>query len=81
MHFRDCFYRPLLSSTDNFDRWTKNGGLDATARAAKIWRETLEDYEQPPIDDGVRDDAARLRRAPADRAGRRAGPDAGVLRL
>src|SRR3954462_15602420 len=21
MHFRDCFYRPLLSSTDNFDRW------------------------------------------------------------
>ena len=35
MHFRDCFYRPLLSSTDNFDRWTKNGGLDATARAGE----------------------------------------------
>jgi trimethylamine---corrinoid protein Co-methyltransferase len=55
MHFRDCFYRPLLSSTDNFDRWTKGGGLDATARAANIWRETLERYEQPAIDDGVRD--------------------------
>jgi trimethylamine--corrinoid protein Co-methyltransferase len=54
MHFRDCFYRPLLSSTDNFDRWTKGGGLDATARAANIWRETLENYEQPPIDEGVR---------------------------
>src|SRR5215216_3881720 len=54
MHFRDCFYRPLLSSTDNFDRWTKGGALDATARAAKIWRETLEAYEQPEIDDGVR---------------------------
>jgi len=54
MHFRECFYRPLLSSTENFDRWTKNGGLDTTARAAKIWRETLEAYEQPPIDDGVR---------------------------
>src|SRR5918998_253923 len=26
MHFRDCFYRPLLSSTDNFDRWSRNGG-------------------------------------------------------
>jgi trimethylamine---corrinoid protein Co-methyltransferase len=56
MHFRECFYRPLLSSTENFDRWTKNGGLDAQARAAKIWREQLEAYEQPPIDEGVRDE-------------------------
>ena len=24
--FRECFYRPLLSSTENFDRWTRNGG-------------------------------------------------------
>src|SRR5215211_2837604 len=54
MHFRDCFYRPLLSSTDNFDRWTKNGGLDAAARAANIWRDTLEAYEQPAIDEDVR---------------------------
>jgi len=55
LHFRECFYRPLLSSTENFDRWTKKGGLDTTARAAQIWREALEAYEQPPIDDGVRD--------------------------
>src|SRR5215213_11716154 len=54
IHFRECFYRPLLSSTDNFDRWTKNGGADAAERAARIWREKLEEYEQPPIDDGVR---------------------------
>jgi trimethylamine--corrinoid protein Co-methyltransferase len=52
--FRTCFYRPLLSSTENFDRWTRNGGLDAAARAEKIWRETLEAYEQPPLDDAVR---------------------------
>jgi trimethylamine--corrinoid protein Co-methyltransferase len=52
--FRECFYRPLLSSTENFDRWTRNGGMDAAARAEKIWRETLERYEEPPLDDGVR---------------------------
>src|SRR5689334_21996128 len=52
--FRECFYRPLLSSTENFDRWTRNGGQDAAERAAKIWRDTLEAYEEPPIDDGVR---------------------------
>jgi trimethylamine--corrinoid protein Co-methyltransferase len=53
-HFRTCFYRPLLSSTENFDRWTKRGGADAAERAGRIWRERLEAYEQPPIDDAVR---------------------------
>jgi trimethylamine---corrinoid protein Co-methyltransferase len=52
--FRDCFYRPLLSSTENFERWNRLGARDATARAGEIWRQTLEDYEQPPLDDGVR---------------------------
>jgi trimethylamine--corrinoid protein Co-methyltransferase len=52
--FRTCFYRPLLSSTENFDRWTRNGGQDAAERAAKIWRETLDAYEPPPIDDAIR---------------------------
>jgi len=52
--FRECFYRPLLSSTENFERWKRNGGLDATARAEVIWRRTLEEYEQPPLDEAVR---------------------------
>jgi trimethylamine---corrinoid protein Co-methyltransferase len=56
MHFRECFYRPLLSSTENFERWRKGGGLDATARASKIWRETLESYEQPELDDSIREE-------------------------
>jgi trimethylamine--corrinoid protein Co-methyltransferase len=55
-HFRTCFYRPLLSSTENFDRWTKNGGADAAERAGRIYQETLDNYEQPPIDDAVRDE-------------------------
>jgi trimethylamine---corrinoid protein Co-methyltransferase len=53
--FRECFYRPLLSSTENFDRWTRNGGKDAAERAGEIWRRTLDEYEEPPLDDGVRD--------------------------
>jgi trimethylamine---corrinoid protein Co-methyltransferase len=52
--FRDCFYRPLLSSTENFERWTRNGGKDAVERAGEIWRKTLDEYEAPPIDEGVR---------------------------
>jgi trimethylamine---corrinoid protein Co-methyltransferase len=52
--FRECFYRPLLSSTENFERWTRNGGKDAAERAGEIWRRTLDEYEEPPIDEGVR---------------------------
>jgi trimethylamine--corrinoid protein Co-methyltransferase len=52
--FRDCFYRPLLSSTANFERWLRYGGKDATARAGEIWRSTLEAYTPPPLDDAIR---------------------------
>ena len=52
--FRTCFYRPLLSSTENFERWSRNGGKDAAERAGEIWRRTLDEYEEPPLDEGVR---------------------------
>jgi len=56
--FRDCFYRPLLSSTENFERWKRLGERDATARAGEIWRQKLEDYEPPAIDPGLRQELA-----------------------
>jgi trimethylamine---corrinoid protein Co-methyltransferase len=52
--FRTCFYRPLLSSSENYERWMRNGGSDTAARAGRIWRERVESYEQPPLDDGIR---------------------------
>lgn len=52
--FRTCFYRPLLSSADNYERWMRGGALDAAQRASEIWRAKLEEYEQPPLDDAVR---------------------------
>ncbi len=51
--FRECFYRPLLSSTANYERWLRLGGLDATARAGEICAKTLEGYEQPPLDEAI----------------------------
>jgi trimethylamine--corrinoid protein Co-methyltransferase len=54
--FRECFYRPLLSSTENYERWNRKGGLDAAARATEIWKKTLDEYEQPPMDDGLREE-------------------------
>ena len=69
--FRTCFYRPLLSSSENFDRWTKNGSKDAAARAHDIW----------PQDAG-RVRAAADRRVGARRArGVRHPPPQGARRL
>jgi trimethylamine--corrinoid protein Co-methyltransferase len=52
--FRDCFWRPALASTENFERWRKNGSRDARARAGTLWRAMLERYEQPALDDAIR---------------------------
>jgi len=52
--FRECFYRPLLSSTSNFERWKRDGGQDATARATEICARTLEEYEEPAMDTELR---------------------------
>jgi len=54
--FRECFYRPLVSSTENYERWNRNGGNDTAARATEIWRKTLEEYEQPELDEGLREE-------------------------
>jgi len=52
--FRECFYRPLLSSTENYQRWERLGGRDATERAGEIYAKTLEEYEEPPMDSAIR---------------------------
>ena len=51
--FRTCFYRPLLSSSENYERWNRNGGRDTAERATTIYQEKLEAYEPPPLDDAI----------------------------
>lgn len=52
--FRTCFYRPLLSSSDNYEKWMRNGANDTAARATKIYQDKLAAYEQPPLDEAIR---------------------------
>ncbi len=52
-HFRDCFHTPVVSTTDNFDRWTRYGGRDADARAREVWPKLLEQWEAPHLDPDV----------------------------
>ncbi len=54
--FRTCFYRPILSSSENYERWMRNGGNDAAARAKKLYQAKLESYERPPLDESIREE-------------------------
>jgi trimethylamine--corrinoid protein Co-methyltransferase len=56
--FRTCFYRPFVNSSDNYDRWMRNGAKDAAARARDVARKRLDEYEPPPLDDAVREELA-----------------------
>ncbi|HEY3531305.1 MAG TPA: trimethylamine methyltransferase family protein [Nocardioides sp.] len=54
--FRTCFYRPFLSSSENYERWMRNGAKDTATRAGEIYKQKLAEYEPPPIDSAVRDE-------------------------
>ncbi|MDX6373170.1 MAG: trimethylamine---corrinoid protein Co-methyltransferase [Nocardioidaceae bacterium] len=52
--FRTCFYRPFLNSSDNYERWMRNGAKDTATRAGDIYKKKLEEYEPPPLDEAIR---------------------------
>jgi trimethylamine--corrinoid protein Co-methyltransferase len=54
--FRDCFWRPTIASTENFERWTRNGSKDHAERSDARWRQMLDDYERPPLDVSVEEE-------------------------
>ncbi len=53
--YENAFYSPLVSDWQNNGAWLESGSLTATQRATAIWQTALADYEEPPIDDGVRE--------------------------
>ncbi|HKV86652.1 MAG TPA: trimethylamine methyltransferase family protein [Candidatus Dormibacteraeota bacterium] len=52
-HYRTGFYRPWISSTENYDRWQRFGSRPAEVVAAEKWKQLLAEYPDPGIDPGV----------------------------
>ena len=65
------FYAPILSDRQDYETWRLRGAEDAAARANKIWKQTLADYQPPPLDEAIREELA-------DFVQRRQGELAGV---
>ncbi len=51
--YKTAFYAPIVSDWRNFESWKLAGGLSATQRANRIWKQLLAAYEQPPIDPAI----------------------------
>jgi trimethylamine--corrinoid protein Co-methyltransferase len=54
--FRDCFWRPTIASTENNERWLRNGSQDHAARAGVRWKAMLDAYERPPLDEAIEEE-------------------------
>ncbi len=52
-HYRTGFYRPWISSTDNYDRWMRKGSMTVDQVATEKWKQMLAEYPDPGIDPGV----------------------------
>jgi trimethylamine---corrinoid protein Co-methyltransferase len=48
--YSTAFYQPMLSNWQNYEAWQEAGGLDATARATRLWKKALEEYVEPAMD-------------------------------
>jgi trimethylamine--corrinoid protein Co-methyltransferase len=51
--YATAFYQPMLSNWQNHESWMEAGGADATERATRLWKQALEEYQQPALDEGI----------------------------
>jgi trimethylamine--corrinoid protein Co-methyltransferase len=52
-NFETAFYRSEIADNNSFEQWQEDGSLDAAARANRIWKRMLKEYEPPEIDPAV----------------------------
>ena len=53
--FETAFYRPLVSTTQNYGAWMEGGAKSAAGRATTIWQEAIKTYSEPAIDANIRE--------------------------
>ncbi|MEI7742202.1 MAG: trimethylamine methyltransferase family protein [Chloroflexota bacterium] len=52
-NFETAFYRSDIADNNSFEQWLDEGSLDAPARANRIWKKMLDEYQQPAMDEGT----------------------------
>jgi len=54
--YRTEFYRPMVSDWRNYETWEEAGRPEAVQKANQLMKLFLAEYEEPPIDDAVREE-------------------------
>lgn len=54
-NYQTAYYDAVMSDSENVESWEEAGGLDANARATLRWRELLESYQEPPMDEATQE--------------------------
>ena len=51
--YETAFHTPMLSNWDNYPQWLDKGSIELPAKANKVWKQLLGEYEPPPLDAGI----------------------------
>ena len=55
-NFQTAFSMPEMMNSDNYEQWLADGSQSAEERAAARCRQMLDEYEEPALDDHVREE-------------------------
>ena len=58
--YTSAFYQPFLSDWKNFEAWEAAGGIWTAERAHHLYKEIVNSFEAPPMDDGIREELAEF---------------------
>jgi trimethylamine--corrinoid protein Co-methyltransferase len=52
-NYETAFWDSDLADNEPFEKWEAEGSVDAAARANRLWKKRLAEYEAPPLDPGT----------------------------
>ena len=55
-NYETAFYEAPLSDSESCEQWEENGSKDANVRANERVKKMLKEYEEPPIDQGIKEE-------------------------
>ena len=54
--YESAFYQPFVSDWRNFEAWEAAGSVWTPERAHRVYKSILDDFEEPPMEAGVREE-------------------------
>jgi trimethylamine--corrinoid protein Co-methyltransferase len=54
--YETAFHAPFMSDLRNFETWEEHGSVATPERANKLWKQILNEFEAPPMDDAIREE-------------------------